>query len=905
MPPSSTITVARRRRRRCRSAPRSRSTGTAVDAGGGQVVAAVEVSVDGGDDAGTWRPARRRGAASCHCRSPLGSVTIRRRPSTTAATSRSTVRAARSRSARGRRRARSGATAPCPRRRLADDSAPSRSACGSAAHATASSPGCGSTRAPATAGTHVGKPLDRRRAPCSRRRRSPTRPSSGGRRCRFAPDRRGRRARPTSRRCTWPQGHYSGDAEYFATAATTSRRSGLGGRRGRRERRLPLRRVRLPRPRRPAPPNYWVDVVFDVTNNVAPTVVGTRPAAGVQSVSRRRPVQATVQRGDDPSSLVFEVRTAGGTRVPGTTTVRRRHPHGVLHAVRASSPARTPRSPRPSCPPRTASGAPLAATVRRGASPRSGCPVPRRRASGTRRRRRRGFVIDTSAVELGVRFRADVAGAITALRFYRGPAAPGDHVGHLWDAAGTLLSTAVFPASRNRAGSRRTSRPRSPCRRNADLRRVLPRSRRSLTRRPSECLDAAVDRGPLHALRRRARQAGNGVFRYGAAGGFPSSTFEATQLLGRCRVPGAAGHRRPRCGQRRSRRRPDRGRDRRAGRRATFDGPIAPASLDLHAVRPGRRVGAPAPYLRRRHRHSDLHADERAGERHDLHRVRSGDRHVAGNAMAQPTTWSFTTAVIAGAIRRPRSGTPRRCPTPRPPTTTSAIELGVVFRPERDGAVDGRPLLQGRRQRRHARRPPVDGRRRAARLGRHLRRDGGRVAAGDVRHADPGHRRPVVRGFVPRAAGSLPVHRWNFVGAPWSAHRSAAPSGGNGRYLYGPGGFPTPLRRHELLGRRDLRRHPGAERRRAGSGAVRSGCRRAAVVTTFGEPVDRRASVQAQLRDGAGATVPVTDAHAAGRRRRHRPSALAAHDLHRIRERGDRPVGQPHGRSRHLELHHR
>jgi probable HAF family extracellular repeat protein len=51
---------------------------------------------------------------------------------------------------------------------------------------------------------------------------------------------------------------------------------------------------------------------------------------------------------------------------------------------------------------------------------------------------------DPKAVELGVKFQSAVAGSITAIRFYKGLQNTGTHVGHLWDASGTLLATATF-----------------------------------------------------------------------------------------------------------------------------------------------------------------------------------------------------------------------------------------------------------------------------------------------------------------------------------------------------------------------------------------------------------------------------------------------------------------------------
>jgi Domain of unknown function (DUF4082) len=53
-------------------------------------------------------------------------------------------------------------------------------------------------------------------------------------------------------------------------------------------------------------------------------------------------------------------------------------------------------------------------------------------------------VQDPNAVELGVKFTADIAGQVSAIRFYKGPSNKGTHIGHLWTAAGTLLASATF-----------------------------------------------------------------------------------------------------------------------------------------------------------------------------------------------------------------------------------------------------------------------------------------------------------------------------------------------------------------------------------------------------------------------------------------------------------------------------
>jgi hypothetical protein len=49
-----------------------------------------------------------------------------------------------------------------------------------------------------------------------------------------------------------------------------------------------------------------------------------------------------------------------------------------------------------------------------------------------------------NAVELGVKFRADVSGYVSGIRFYKATANTGAHVGNLWTSAGTLLARANF-----------------------------------------------------------------------------------------------------------------------------------------------------------------------------------------------------------------------------------------------------------------------------------------------------------------------------------------------------------------------------------------------------------------------------------------------------------------------------
>ena len=51
---------------------------------------------------------------------------------------------------------------------------------------------------------------------------------------------------------------------------------------------------------------------------------------------------------------------------------------------------------------------------------------------------------DAQAVELGLRFRADVAGQVSGVRFLKSSTNTGSHIGHLWTNSGTLLATVTF-----------------------------------------------------------------------------------------------------------------------------------------------------------------------------------------------------------------------------------------------------------------------------------------------------------------------------------------------------------------------------------------------------------------------------------------------------------------------------
>ena len=65
-------------------------------------------------------------------------------------------------------------------------------------------------------------------------------------------------------------------------------------------------------------------------------------------------------------------------------------------------------------------------------------------------------LVDSGAQLRGAwrKFRADVEGTITGIRFYKANTNTGTHVGNLWSSTGTRLATVTFTGETLRAGSR-------------------------------------------------------------------------------------------------------------------------------------------------------------------------------------------------------------------------------------------------------------------------------------------------------------------------------------------------------------------------------------------------------------------------------------------------------------------
>ncbi len=134
---------------------------------------------------------------------------------------------------------------------------------------------------------------------------------------------------------------------------------------------------------------------------------------------------------------------------------------------------------------------------------------------------------DPNSINVGVKFTADVAGYITGIRFYKGSGNTGTHIGYLWTSNGTLLASATF-TDETATGWQQVNFS-TPVAIQAGITYVAsyfaPNGYYAAD--VNYFGSSGVSDGTLDAPSSPAA-GGNGVYLYGAAGGFPTNTYEGT-----------------------------------------------------------------------------------------------------------------------------------------------------------------------------------------------------------------------------------------------------------------------------------------------------------------------------------------------------------------------------------------
>ena len=274
-----------------------------------------------------------------------------------------------------------------------------------------------------------------------------------------------------------------------------------------------------------------VSVTVDNRDTTPPTIVTRTPASGATGVSTATTVRATFSEAMNASTITTNtvvLRNSTGTGVAATVS----YSTGTLAATLA-----------PSQP--LASGEVYTATISGGSAgvkdvagnalaadsvwsfttaPASQ-PSPSITIWAPSATPANFATSDTSAVELGLKFRSDVAGTVTGVRFYKGTSTTGTHTGTLWSSTGTKLATATFTGE-SASGWQQVNFS-SPVAIAANTVYIVSYHTNVGNYAYSAAYFASVgvDNGPLHALRNGV-SGGNGVYRYGGVA-FPNSTFNS------------------------------------------------------------------------------------------------------------------------------------------------------------------------------------------------------------------------------------------------------------------------------------------------------------------------------------------------------------------------------------------
>jgi Domain of unknown function (DUF4082)/Bacterial Ig-like domain len=339
-----------------------------------------------------------------------------------------------------------------------------------------------------------------------------------------------------------PQGHYASDGNYFASSGVDNGplhalSNGSAGGNG-----VYLYGATGGFPNNSfASSNYWVDVVFTTApsgpDTTPPTVTSFSPAAGATNVNVDANVTVTFSEAMDATSVggaTVELRDPSNALVSSTVGYDAASFTATLNPTASLSAGTTytARVRGGSVDPRVkdVAGNALAADVTwtfttAAAAPPPTCPCSVWPSSATPSN---PLDSDASAVELGLKFRSDNDGLITGVRFYKGGTTNGGtHVGHLWTSSGTLLGTVNF-ANETTSGWQQALF-QAPISITANTTYVVsyfaPQGHYSGDN--SYFASSGVDNGPLHALS-NGSAGGNGVYIYGATGGFPTNSFASS-----------------------------------------------------------------------------------------------------------------------------------------------------------------------------------------------------------------------------------------------------------------------------------------------------------------------------------------------------------------------------------------
>jgi hypothetical protein len=279
--------------------------------------------------------------------------------------------------------------------------------------------------------------------------------------------------------------------------------------------------------------NYWVDVVFEDnlgSDTTAPTVTSVSPTNGEAGVSMGKQVTATFSEAMSSASIsgsTVELRASSGDLVAATVSY---NSVTMTEVLVPTSPLMnlatyTARVKGGSSGVKDIAGNALAAdytwsfTTAAAGNPESlsiwgDSVVPSVSAAD-----------DTSAVELGVKFRSYSDGYIKGIRFYKASTNTGTHVGSLWTSGGTRLATATFANETDSGWQYQSLASPVPITANTTYTVSYHTNVGRYSFDDGYFALAGYDSGTLRALG-EGEDGSNGVYRYGSSG-FPNLSWQS------------------------------------------------------------------------------------------------------------------------------------------------------------------------------------------------------------------------------------------------------------------------------------------------------------------------------------------------------------------------------------------
>ena len=136
---------------------------------------------------------------------------------------------------------------------------------------------------------------------------------------------------------------------------------------------------------------------------------------------------------------------------------------------------------------------------------------------------------DTQSVELGIKFRTDVDGNVSAVRFYRAVPVNSGYTVHVWSATGELLGTGMAIEGQQPTPGWQTIQVYPPVPITAGQTYIASyyASKGQYSVSENFFTNTTITNGPVHALSDGV-DGGNGVYVYGEGGGFPNQTHNAS-----------------------------------------------------------------------------------------------------------------------------------------------------------------------------------------------------------------------------------------------------------------------------------------------------------------------------------------------------------------------------------------